>query len=67
MLTTAVGIAVAVPAMAALAWFEAQVDRVRRTMSDAVTRVLNAPTPEQSPNDEVEQARLRPAGSPRAL
>ncbi|MFP6622692.1 MAG: MotA/TolQ/ExbB proton channel family protein [Myxococcota bacterium] len=67
LLTTAVGIAVAVPAMAALAWFESQVDRVRRTMSDAVTRVLNAPTPEQSPKDEVEQTRLRPAGSPRAL
>jgi biopolymer transport protein ExbB len=67
LLTTAVGIAVAVPAMAALAWVESQVDRVRRTMSDAVTRVLNAPTPEQNPNDEVEQTRLRPAGSPRAL
>lgn len=71
LLTTAVGIAVAVPAMAALAWFESQVDRVRRRMSDAVTRVLNAPAPARTPDDrgddEVEEARLRPAGAPRAL
>ncbi|MEE2672315.1 MAG: MotA/TolQ/ExbB proton channel family protein [Myxococcota bacterium] len=67
LLTTAVGIAVAVPAMAALAWFESQVDGVRRTMSDAVTRVLNSPASERAPDEEVEQARLRPAGTPRAL
>ena len=67
LLTTAVGIAVAVPAMAALAWFESQVDGVRRTMSDAVTRVLNAPVSERAADEEVEQARLRPAGTPRAL
>ncbi len=67
LLTTAVGIAVAVPAMAALAWFESQVDRVRLRMSDAVTRVLNAPTPERMRGDEQEQTLLRPAGTPRAL
>jgi biopolymer transport protein ExbB len=43
LLTTAVGIAVAIPAMAALAWLESQVDGVRRTLGDAATRVLNAP------------------------
>lgn len=67
LLTTAVGIAVAVPAMAALAWFESQVERVRRNMSDAVTRVLNAPRPERKPDNESEPAQLRPAGTPRAF
>ena len=67
LLTTAVGITVAVPAMAALAWFESQVERVRRSMSDAVTRVLNAPRPEQKPDSESGPARLRPAGTPRAV
>lgn len=68
LLTTAVGIAVAVPAMAALAWLESQVDRVRRRMSDAVTRVLNAPAPDRSPDEEaMRETRLRPAGTPRAL
>jgi biopolymer transport protein ExbB len=62
LLTTAVGIAVAIPAMAALAWLESQVDRVRRTLSDVVTRVLNAKLP---PTDE--RRHLRPAESSRAL
>ena len=71
LLTTAVGIAVAVPAMAALAWFESQVDRVRRGMSHAVTRILNAPdprrAPERTPSNEVDQTQLRPAGTRRAV
>ena len=51
LLTTAVGLAVAIPATAALAWLDSQVDGVRRTLADAVTRVLTAP-------------RLRTASSP---
>jgi biopolymer transport protein ExbB len=63
LLTTAVGISVAIPAMAALAWLESQVDQVRRTLGDAVTRVLNAPS---RPTDG-ERGHLRPAGSSRAV
>jgi biopolymer transport protein ExbB len=68
LLTTAVGIAVAIPAMAALAWLESQVDGVRRTLGDAVTRVLNAPQPgAPDASNASEPAPLRPARSPRAL
>lgn len=66
LLTTAAGIAVAIPAMAALAWLESQVDRVRRTLGDAATRALNAPKP-TSAGDDDESVRLRPAGGPRAV
>jgi len=44
LLTTAVGLAIAIPVMAVLSWLESQVDRVRDTLSDAVTQVLS-PTP----------------------
>lgn len=70
LLTTAVGIAVAIPAMAALAWLESQVDRVRRTLGDAVTRVLNAPRaqdPKGTAAAEETPSPLRTAGSSRAL
>ena len=40
LLTTAVGLAVAIPALAALAWLDGQVDGVRRQLSDAATRAL---------------------------
>jgi biopolymer transport protein ExbB len=43
LLTTAVGLAVAIPAMAALAGLESWIDRARRTMGDAATQVLTAP------------------------
>ncbi len=46
LLTTAVGLAVAIPATAALAWLDSQVDGVRRTLADAVTRVLTAARPQ---------------------
>ena len=69
LLTTAVGIAVAIPAMAALAWLESQVDRVRHCMSDVVTRALHARTlhadAEQPPSGE--QSHLRPADGSRAV
>jgi biopolymer transport protein ExbB len=42
LLTTAVGLAVAIPALAALAWLDGQVDAVRRQLGDAATRALGA-------------------------
>lgn len=42
LLTTAVGLAIAIPATAALNWLDSEVDRVRRDMSDAVTRVFTS-------------------------
>ncbi len=45
LLTTAAGMAVAIPASAALTWFEAVIDRMRRDIEDAVTRVFVAPAP----------------------
>lgn len=44
LLTTAAGMAVAIPASMALTWFESVVDRLRRDMEDAATRLLH-PTP----------------------
>jgi len=70
LLTTAAGIAVAIPAMAALAWLESQVDGVRRSLGDAVTRALNAPKPpasETAERPDPESLPLRPAGGGRAL
>jgi biopolymer transport protein ExbB len=43
LLTTAVGLAIAIPAMAALTWLESQIDRLRNTLADSVTRVLTSP------------------------
>lgn len=40
LLTTAVGLSVAIPALAALAWFDGQVEAVRRQLGDAATRAL---------------------------
>jgi biopolymer transport protein ExbB len=40
LLTTAAGMAVAIPASAALSWFEAVIDRMRRDIEDAVTRIF---------------------------
>lgn len=42
LLTTAVGLAIAIPATAALNWLDSEVERLRRDMSDAVTRVFLA-------------------------
>ncbi|MBC7139841.1 MAG: MotA/TolQ/ExbB proton channel family protein [Defluviimonas sp.] len=40
LLTTAAGMAVAIPAQIALAWFESVVDRLRHDMEDAATRIF---------------------------
>ncbi len=43
LLTTAAGMAVAIPAQIALVWFEGIVDRLRHDMEDAATQVLHSP------------------------
>jgi biopolymer transport protein ExbB len=40
LLTTAAGMAVAIPASAALTWFEAVIDRIRRDVEDAAMRIF---------------------------
>jgi biopolymer transport protein ExbB len=48
LLTTAAGMAVAIPAQIALTWFDSVVDRLRHDMEDAATRILHgsrAPAP----------------------
>ncbi len=40
LLTTAAGMAVAIPATMALSWFESLVDRLRRDIEDVATRIL---------------------------
>ncbi|MDR9395751.1 MotA/TolQ/ExbB proton channel family protein [Roseovarius sp. SYSU LYC5161] len=44
LLTTAAGMAVAIPAAMALTWFESVVDRLRLEMEDAATRIFLRPT-----------------------
>lgn len=47
LLTTAAGMAVAIPASAALTWFEAVIDRMRRDVEDAAVRIfLSYPAPQ---------------------
>ncbi|MEC9198176.1 MAG: MotA/TolQ/ExbB proton channel family protein [Pseudomonadota bacterium] len=46
LLTTAAGMAVAIPASAALTWFEAVIDRIRGDVEDAAVRLFVAPAPE---------------------
>ena len=45
LLTTAVGMAVAIPVVAVHAWLERKTERVAALMSDSVTRVFTAPLP----------------------
>ncbi|KAB7627653.1 MotA/TolQ/ExbB proton channel family protein [Alkalilimnicola sp. S0819] len=60
LLTTAAGLAVAIPAVAALHWLERRVDGVRHRMEDAVTRVF---TQAPSPQPHREPAPLRAAAN----
>ncbi|QDI74303.1 MULTISPECIES: MotA/TolQ/ExbB proton channel family protein [Leisingera] len=45
LLTTAAGMAVAIPASAALTWFEAVISRIRRDIEDSATRLFVAAAP----------------------
>lgn len=47
LLTTAAGMAVAIPASAALTWFEAVIDRMRRDVEDGATRLFITPKPQK--------------------
>ncbi len=47
LLTTAAGMAVAIPASAALTWFEAVIDRIRRDVEDGATRLFITPKPQK--------------------
>ncbi|MDC0659498.1 MotA/TolQ/ExbB proton channel family protein [Leisingera sp. SS27] len=47
LLTTAAGMAVAIPASAALTWFEAVISRIRRDLEDSATRIFVARQPDQ--------------------
>lgn len=51
LLTTAAGMAVAIPASAALTWFEAVIDNVRQDMEDMAARIFVVPWPGQSDTD----------------
>ncbi|WP_264211207.1 MotA/TolQ/ExbB proton channel family protein [Leisingera thetidis] len=46
LLTTAAGMAVAIPASAALTWFEAVITRIRRDIEDSATRIFVARQPQ---------------------
>ncbi|MDA7966447.1 MotA/TolQ/ExbB proton channel family protein [Ruegeria sp.] len=47
LLTTAAGMAVAIPASAALTWFEAVIDRIRRDVEDGAARLFVADRPRE--------------------
>lgn len=47
LLTTAAGMAVAIPASAALTWFESVIDRIRRDIEDGATRLFVAIEPQE--------------------
>lgn len=40
LLTTAVGLAIAIPVVVALNWFESKIEKARHTMEDAATRIF---------------------------
>lgn len=58
LLTTAVGLAIAIPVVIALNWFERSVEKARHTMEDAATRIftiqMNA-LPDNLPNADEEE------------
>ncbi|MFQ1700082.1 MotA/TolQ/ExbB proton channel family protein [Loktanella agnita] len=45
LLTTAAGMAVAIPASVALTWFESVIDRIRRDLEDHASRIFLSPRP----------------------
>ncbi len=47
LLTTAAGMAVAIPASASLTWFEAVIERMRRDVEDNATRIFIAARPDK--------------------
>lgn len=62
LLTTAAGMAVAIPASVALAWFDGLIDRVRHDMEDAATRVFHPP---HHPRAALQQSAVQQAAAVR--
>lgn len=60
LLTTAVGMAVAIPASAALTWFEAVIDALRQDLENLAARIFIAPLPHPSARIEVAKVHDRP-------
>ncbi|MFN4156412.1 MAG: MotA/TolQ/ExbB proton channel family protein [Paracoccaceae bacterium] len=56
LLTTAAGMAVAIPAQVALTWFEAVVDALRHDMEDSATRILHGARPGARPGAQPDKA-----------
>ncbi|WP_415402151.1 MotA/TolQ/ExbB proton channel family protein [Tateyamaria sp. SN3-11] len=52
LLTTAAGMAVAIPASMALTWFESVADRLRHELEDAATRIFLRPVAKDTPQPE---------------
>lgn len=63
LLTTAVGLAVAIPVVAILNWLERRVDRLAHQMDDAVTAVFTEDLSDEIEDDAHERARLRPVSA----
>ena len=55
LLTTAVGLAVAIPVVIALNWFESKVDKARHTMEDAATQIFTIQMTSQPDRSSAEQ------------
>lgn len=56
LLTTAVGLAVAIPAVMAHNWMERKVERVAALMNDTVTRIFTTPREPRQVTDEIRHA-----------
>ncbi len=56
LLTTAAGMAVAIPASMALTWFESVVDRLRQEMEDAATRIFLRPVAQDAKHSHARAA-----------
>jgi len=54
LLTTALGLSVAIPVVLAHSWLERKVDRCRHNMEDAVTRVFTRDLQQESTGDDLE-------------
>lgn len=63
LLTTAAGMAVAIPAQVALAWFDSVVERMRHDMEDAATRVFVARSASRDLQENGAQAQPRIVGA----
>mgnify|MGYP001818694455 CR=1 FL=1 len=66
LITTAVGLAVAMPATLALYWFEGRIEREKTIMEDGLTQLLTSWQPPASGDGDVVPIRTTRTGSPSA-